>query len=410
MNVEKLQSISNIPLYKGDTVNNLFSYCIAWPDFMHNSTYFIIPNFDFEFLGYNNVEFNNIYKNYESHKDVRYIFPIIFSKWILFENLDKIFIPANVLQDVLKNKCKIMLMNVFEGWQNFYWKKAINFLKNKFNITDSSIIVVNGNASKFSQFSNHIYYNHWEKHFYYDLENYNTADFKYKKNKKYKFICLNRRPQPYRVALVTLLENLEKDGILTFNTEVDNDDSAFYKSRIKNFEINYPRLYKKFKKINLESRLPKQFDDGINAQFENPTRDRSPIKFYDSYLHIVPETYHINEEEQIFFSEKIFKPIIYFQPFVLVSQTNSLKTFKTLGYKTFDRWIDESYDNIVNNEDRLIEIYKIVKQFINKSDKELDNIILEMKPILEHNFKNLINRSFNLDYNFKKNLSEILYA
>lgn len=410
MNVEKLQSISNIPLYKSDADNNLFSYCTAWPSFMHNASYFILPNHDYEFLGYNNVEFNNIYKNYDINTDSRYIFPIFFSKWILFENLDKILIPNNVINDIFNHKCKIMLINVFEGWQNFYWLTAINFLKNKFGIADYSIIIVNGNASEFFECKNHIYYNHWERHFFYDLENYKNAQLKYKKNKKYKFICLNRRPQPYRAALTTLLENLEKNGILTFNTEVDNDNGVFYNNRLKNFQIHYPRIYKKFKKINLESRLPKRFGDGINAQLENPTRDRSPCKFYDSYLHVVPETYHINENGQIFFSEKIFKPIVYFQPFVLVSQTHSLKTFRSLGYKTFGNWIDESYDDIVNNEERLIAVYKIIKNFVNKSDKELDNIINEMKPILDYNFKNLIIRSNNLDYNFKKRLSEILHA
>ena len=48
----------------------------------------------------------------------------------------------------------------------------------------------------------------------------------------------------------------------------------------------------------------------------------------------------------IFISEKTWKPIMVGHPFIMVGNKNNLKFLKDLGYKTFDKWIDESYDDI----------------------------------------------------------------
>lgn len=402
--------MDKIAIYKSNSLNNMFDYCCSWPEFMHNSEYFILTEPGTTITICPPGDFEEIFKIYDKNIDEKYFFPIIFSKWILFEKLEHICIPHDVIIDIKNNKAKIILSNVFEGWPNHYWLKAINFLIAKYNFTNSSFVVLNGNASLFPTEYHHVYYNHWEKHMFYELDNLVNSKLKYKKNRKHKFICLNRRPQDYRAALITLLEDIENKGILTFNPEVDNDKGVFFKNRLKRFEVQYPKLFKIFEKRNVKSRLPKIYNDGINAAVENPTNDRSPYKFYDTYLHVVPETYHYNSEGQIFYSEKIFKPIIYFQPFILVSQTHSLKHFKNFGYKTFENWIDESYDDILDNEKRLIQTTKIIKNFVNKSNKELDNIIVEMTPILEHNFQNLIYRSKNLNFKLKHDLYKIINA
>ena len=63
----------------------------------------------------------------------------------------------------------------------------------------------------------------------------------------------------------------------------------------------------------------------------------------DCFLNIVTET--LFNSESIFISEKTYKPIYLCQPFIIFGNPHTLKKLKQLGYKTFDKWIDESYDN-----------------------------------------------------------------
>jgi uncharacterized protein YejL (UPF0352 family) len=73
-------------------------------------------------------------------------------------------------------------------------------------------------------------------------------------------------------------------------------------------------------------------------------------------------------------------------PFVLVGPAHNLKYLKSYGFKTFDRWFDESYDDIEDPSERMAAIIKTMEQICSYSLEELQNILLEMVPILEHNY------------------------
>jgi hypothetical protein len=99
----------------------------------------------------------------------------------------------------------------------------------------------------------------------------------------------------------------------------------------------------------------------------------------------------------IFFTEKIAKPLNSFNPFIIVSCQNSLKKLKELGFKTFDKWWDESYDNIENDYKRLDEIKKVIMQINEYSITDCYRIYDEMKDILIHN-ANLYQKYTNKEY------------
>jgi hypothetical protein len=87
------------------------------------------------------------------------------------------------------------------------------------------------------------------------------------------------------------------------------------------------------------------------------------------------------------YSEKTFHPMWYKKPFVLVAPPNTLKLLKEHGYKTFNDFWDESYDDIQGNEERLFKIFETIESINSKSIEELQDMYTKMKPILEHNFK-----------------------
>ena len=69
----------------------------------------------------------------------------------------------------------------------------------------------------------------------------------------------------------------------------------------------------------------------------------------------------------------------------MVSNPGSLKVLKDKGYKTFDKWWSEEYDNIINNNERIKVICELYKQMSNWSHDEWKNIVYEMKSTLLHN-------------------------
>ena len=61
------------------------------------------------------------------------------------------------------------------------------------------------------------------------------------------------------------------------------------------------------------------------------------------------------------------------------------------GFKTFDKWWDESYDEIKDGWERFDAILKLVDKLSRKSNKELLEMYVDMKDVLQHNI-DLINQ------------------
>jgi len=103
--------------------------------------------------------------------------------------------------------------------------------------------------------------------------------------------------------------------------------------------------------------------------------------------HIVTET--VFYYDKLHLTEKIFKPIVAQRPFMLAAAPGNLAYLKSYGFKTFDRWIDESYDTIQDPDLRLQAIVDQTQRLCAMSNSELQQMHQEMQPVLEYNFDHL---------------------
>ena len=105
--------------------------------------------------------------------------------------------------------------------------------------------------------------------------------------------------------------------------------------------------------------------------------------------HVVTETifYH----DKLHLTEKIFKPIVARRPFMLVGAVGNLAYLKSYGFKTFDRWVDESYDLETNPDKRIQMIVNELTRLSAMSHEELKNMHSEMQEILNFNFDHFYN-------------------
>jgi hypothetical protein len=106
--------------------------------------------------------------------------------------------------------------------------------------------------------------------------------------------------------------------------------------------------------------------------------------YIDALWHIVTET--VFYYDKLHLTEKIFKPIVSKQPFMLLAAPGNLAYLRSYGFKTFDSVIDESYDNIVDNDARIEAVVHQLHWYCNLSPGEKTDIIKQLDPIIEHNF------------------------
>jgi hypothetical protein len=78
------------------------------------------------------------------------------------------------------------------------------------------------------------------------------------------------------------------------------------------------------------------------------------------------------------------------QPFILFGNPHSLKKLKEYGFKTFDKWWDESYDTELDLDIRLEKITKVLEEIASWDMTKCHHITNEMEETLIHNFNNVL--------------------
>jgi len=137
--------------------------------------------------------------------------------------------------------------------------------------------------------------------------------------------------------------------------------------------------------------FPLRIDSGDDIP--NGSQTLGPIsKLMESFLHVVTETCFWDKRTHL--TEKIFKPIVARQPFVLLGCANNLQYLRSYGFKTFDSWWDESYDRIEDPVLRLQAVVKIIKEISKLNDSDLEDMLRGMKYVLDYNYELFYSKEF----------------
>ena len=232
----------------------------------------------------------------------------------------------------------------------------------------------------------------WYRSYYYDVR---LTPIRQRTLKK-KFITFNRitgNSRIYRSLLIAELEDIHQ-GFISYSDNCPVHQEHYSQSLIKNYskynlDYNYAHeAVKKLDKINFPLRI-----DSDEKEIPNGSYSLGPIpELMSSFLHVVTETMFWDERTHL--TEKIFKPIVAKQPFVLVGCANNLKYLKSYGFKTFDQWWDESYDSITDPTQRLQAVSKIINDICKMEFGDLTDMLFEMEEVLEHNYNTLYSREF----------------
>lgn len=114
----------------------------------------------------------------------------------------------------------------------------------------------------------------------------------------------------------------------------------------------------------------------------------------DTYFSIVSET--SVSEYSTFITEKTVRPMIYYHPFIVWGNPNTLSYLRSIGFETFPELFDESYDSVYNEKDRLNIILDNVNRLCNMDITEIHDLYQIVKPKLIHN-RNLLLELYKSD-------------
>lgn len=313
----------------------------------------------------------------------------IYSHTFFLENKEIGFkcISPKYLEDIRNGRCKIVMLFLYEGYSGSLGNNDFEIIEQwriESDLPINSVYYVCGNFLSediikerglgFKAKPVH-YFEPWNKYNETDISRFNPID------DKFLFLSYNRQPRHHRIVLaLDLLEsNLFHRGLISLNRLTHPIPANANPEHAEFIRNNTPFI--------IDSRYSLFYNLACNITKEDYDR---------TFISLVTET--LVDDGTLFFSEKVWKPIMVGHPFLLYGNQHSLKYLKSLGYQTFDRWIDETYDNEPNRDVRCKMIVNELKKFENKTIEELKSIREEMNDVLIYNqqhYKKLYNEKYD---------------
>jgi hypothetical protein len=299
--------------------------------------------------------------------DSNFIYPIVLFDNKLFDNYTIIDFDERILKSIKLKKCKIVFAYLLEGYFNNNILDWINNLCQKYQFFKEDVIVITSNLFQFSNnkftiinydyFGNHINFLSVSKLDSIKVKSFENDYHKFINNNfVFHFLCFNGIPRENRLLMF---------NELTTNEKFKNKSITTLRGVDKNYYYDVPNWDNQ--KIGGGARL------NIDAHLK-------------CFLNIVTETLYDNES--LFISEKTYKPIYLCQPFIVFGNPFTLNKLHELGYKTFDKWWDESYDSELDLKKRFDKIVNVLEQISDLDINQLMKLKNKMREILIHNYFN----------------------
>ena len=293
-------------------------------------------------------------------------------------------IPETVYNFIKNNDIKLLFTSIPDPCNDATYKLEFKYIKeklpsNKYYIIDSNRRLKDILSFDFFLEESIINRNQFFKPYPTDLgyvsEKIELNELDGYRNKK--FICFNRSvDKEHRLSLLNeYLTGNYSDSYFSFLLKVEGYSHVYtLDGSMPKIDINY---FNKHIPIELDTqKISDKSDFRVNDAFKKEL-------FLDSCINLVTESsFELNE---LFISEKILKPIINYQPFIVFSSYGYLKHLKTYGFKTFSDFWDESYDDIENPNRRFFALLKLVRSLNDKSIDELNELYKNVKHICIYN-------------------------
>jgi hypothetical protein len=353
------------------------------------------------FLGNQFYNFNKNTLDFFDKNNDNFIYPIMLYSNHLFEKYQTIDLNVNLLKCIKEKRAKIVFFYLTEGWfgenkTHFIW---FDNIVEKYELSVEDLIIITANLNVCENYTRNkfkiIPYNYFGDELEFaTIVKKNKSNIRKFKNKYFNFIdsfklekhflCFNNRPNLHRLWIFYEFINNEKlknKSILSLSSQLEKD--VFYDIVKSTNNIELINFFKNFNSTIGHSYDTKNWIRDV--QIGNTINIDAHLK---TFVNVVTET--SSAEKIIFITEKTYKPIYMCQPFIIVGNAHSIKKLKELGYRTFDKWWDESYDDKIDLNVRLKSITKLLEEISTWDLHKCNSIREDMKEVLIHNYNKML--------------------
>lgn len=207
--------------------------------------------------------------------------------------------------------------------------------------------------------------------------------------KPYKFLFLNGRTRPHRKYMI---ERMRDVGLLDHALWTNLDTTTVYHHTYTTDLFARPSeiqlLPAEYEVEQFQSGQKDQYQQSFvkHELFDNHWGDVfiRAEPYIDTYFSLVTET--VFDYPYTFRTEKIYKPIAMGHPFVAVANQWFYRDLHRAGFQTFGHLIDESFDSMDNNQDRLDRIVQVVEDLC---ESNLAEFLVASQAVTKYNQQHL---------------------
>ena len=232
------------------------------------------------------------------------------------------------------------------------------------------------------------------------LRKINVSDeLDYKKtniNKVKHFLKINRTNRPERDLCMLFIEKENLYDKFKISFPQLGEDGFPPHNRFKKYTT--PELIK-----SLESKLPFDIDEtdesnhgpaGIGKGKFDADLPLQPIHYRDTLISLVLGAFPF-VENCCHLHSSTYNPIYQGHPIIQFGPYKSLERMKEQGFKTFDKWWDESYDDIEDGWERFEAVLSLVHKVSKLPKHKVLGMLDEMSDTLQHNIDLINNYTIN---------------
>lgn len=259
--------------------------------------------------------------------------------------------------------------------------KLFRYMKDTHDVDLSKITIITGNVLEdLSQDYNVVIKPSWM----YELDEMQKIQLDTKKHSDAKTfgLLIGRCNLPRLMIAGHVFANYKEHSFLTFHYDCQNDSHRNVlglEELIHSYGINSDIVLNSWELLKV-SPIKK---DSVSYPIFHPESYTGTLPWYNNfYIDIVCETYFSGN---VFFpTEKTWRSLVTKTPFIVQGPRHYIRRLHKLGFKTFDRWWDESYDDDVGNY-KMTSILRVIDDI--RQFKNIHEIYLEMQETLDHNYQ-----------------------
>ena len=312
------------------------------------------------------------------------------------------YVPDNIVALVKEKKLRLVIAADREGGsmktKYFDGFKTTTDAINDIGLPQNSVLIIQGNKKIEEQYTTWLsetnndrlfevmYSNHFGNIFFdQELPETPIALSSITNDSAVAYSSLNRVYRTHRgTHLYTLVDKELLDrGLVSGNDINFNDESA------PQF-LNISR--DKYRAV-MKKHFPK-FVDGNWAQ-ENAANQYNIEIYKNSLMSFITETKF--DEEVVFLTEKVFKPLTVGHPMILLAAAGTLRGLESLGFRIDWCGIDPSYNDIKDDHERFAKTHEVLEQWINLPREEQNLMIVRSTDTINHNFNLIRNKDFHTE-------------